>query len=111
MEKFVFLFKGGEYPIQPESEQQAHLQKWMNWSKQLVDKGIMLASERLQYDGKRLSGKNKSITDGPFTESKEMVGGFTMIKANDMAEAMEVAKGCPIYEANGTVEVRGVIPM
>ena len=50
------------------------------------------------------------VTDGPFTETKEVVGGFFMIECKDLKEAVEIAKSCP-HLKNGFVEVRQVIPM
>jgi hypothetical protein len=51
------------------------------------------------------------ITDGPFAEAKDVIGGFTLIKADDVAQAAELAKGCPILERGGDVEVRPVMSM
>ncbi len=67
-------------------------------------------------DARGNDGKNVAaggvITDGPFAEGKEVIGGFSIIKAKDLAEASEIAKGCPIFEfPDGRVEVRPVQPM
>jgi len=51
------------------------------------------------------------VTDGPFAEAKDLVGGYTLIEAKDLAEAAELSKGCPIFERNGFVEVRPVMKM
>jgi hypothetical protein len=51
------------------------------------------------------------ITNGPYVETKETVGGYTIIKANDLKEATELAKGCPIVTVGGSVEVRPIIMM
>jgi hypothetical protein len=58
----------------------------------------------------RLAGKRAVVTDGPFTETKEVIGGFFMIDAESLREAVEIAKRCP-HLRNGFVEVRQVIPM
>jgi len=58
--------------------------------------------------GKQLEGKKKTVTDGPFVESKEMVSGYIMILAKDIDEAVEISKGCPIFEVDGHLEVRPV---
>jgi len=47
-----------------------------------------------------------SVTDGPFAELKELVGGYSMVEAPDLAAAVELAKGSPIPKSGGTVEVR-----
>jgi hypothetical protein len=53
-----------------------------------------------------ISGGKKVVTDGPFVEGKEIVGGYLMIKANDLPDAIEIAKNCPIFDYDGIVEVR-----
>jgi hypothetical protein len=97
MSEFVFLYRGGERPESPELGQQV-LQKWMAWFKTLADQGHLV--ER---------GAGRNVTDGPFAEAKDVVGGYTLIKARDVAEAAELAKGCPILDYGGRVEVRPVM--
>ena len=63
---------------------------------------------RCERTGKVVSGKQKSIHDGPYAEAKDIVNGFTLIEAHDLPHAVEISKGCPILEAGGTVEVRPV---
>ena len=58
-----------------------------------------------------IKGKKPIITDGPFAEGKESVGGYLIIKANTLSEASELALGFPDFEFDGTVEVREIIPM
>ena len=55
-----------------------------------------------------VSGKQKIVHDGPYAEAKDVVNGFTLIDAKDLAQAVELSKGCPILEAGGSVEVRPV---
>jgi hypothetical protein len=62
----------------------------------------------LERSGKVVSGKQKSIHDGPFAEAKDVVGGYTLVEAKDLAQAVELSKGCPILEVGGSVEVRPV---
>ena len=59
--------------------------------------------------GKLVKGKQRTITDGPYAESKDVIGGYTLIEAKDLAEAAELSKGCPILEGGGVVEVRPVL--
>jgi hypothetical protein len=81
----------------------------MNWIDALRRKGHFLAGQPLQEEGKVLSGKTaQTITDGPFTESKEAVGGYFLISAKDCQAAVELAKDCPIFANGGTVEVRPI---
>jgi hypothetical protein len=56
-----------------------------------------------------VAGKPIAVTDGPFAEAKDVIGGYTLITANDLAQAAEIAKGCPILDVGGAVEVRPVM--
>jgi hypothetical protein len=60
-------------------------------------------------EAKRLTGADKVVTDGPFAESKELVGGYLIVKAKDFNQAVEAAKGFPDFELNGGVEIREVL--
>jgi hypothetical protein len=108
MAEFVFLFRGGETLGSPEA-MQAHMQKWVTWSKELTSKGQMKGGEPLEKGGKVLRGKSKNVTDGPYAETKDVVGGFMLITAPDLDHAVEISRGCPIFDTNGIVEVRPVM--
>jgi len=87
------------------------MQKWMAWMKTLAEKGHMIdRGQPLERSGKIVQS-GRTITDGPFAEAKDVIGGFTLIKANDVTQAAELAKGCPILERGGQVEVRPVMKM
>ena len=109
MSDFVYLYRGGERGGSPEQMQQV-LQKWMAWFKDLADKGhIKDRGQPLERAGKLVTGKQKAVTDGPFAESKDVVGGYTLIRARDLEQAVELSKGCPILDREGMVEVRPVM--
>ena len=55
-----------------------------------------------------MKGSKKAVTDGPFAEAKDIIGGFTLIEARDLDHAVELSKGCPILEVDGAVEVRPI---
>jgi hypothetical protein len=107
MSNFMFLFRGGEAPTSPE-RMQAQMQKWMNWIQKLRNDGKYIAGDPLQGTGKVLRSPNKVITDGPFAEGKEIVGGYFLVRAETIDEAADMAKDCPIFEGGGSVEVRPV---
>jgi hypothetical protein len=112
MEKFMYLFRGEPFAEQTTPEaQQAHMQKWMQWMKSLAQKGILVGGEPLQATGKQVNGKNKVVTDGPYTEAKELIGGYLIVNAKDINEAVEISKGCPVLEVGGKLEVRPVQKM
>lgn len=112
MKEFLYLFRGGEAgridPQQSPEQWQQHMMKWKAWMDTLTQQGKMTGGQPLTTSGNVLAGKNKKLTDGPFMEGKEIVGGYLLVKANDLAEATELAKGCPIFENDGNVEVREI---
>ncbi len=105
MSEFVYLFRGGMDQGSPEVMQQ-HMQKWMGWLKQLTETGHFKAGNPLDKGGKVVSQKN--VTDGPFAEAKDVVGGYLLVEAKDESHAIELSRGCPILAVGGTVEVRPV---
>lgn len=111
MEKFMYLFRGGLDGTQSPEVMQAQMQKWVQWMQTLGQKQIMVAGEPLQGSGKQVSGKKKVVTDGPFAEAKEMVGGYLVVNAKNLEEAVEISKGCPIFDMDGSVEVRPIRSM
>ena len=101
MSEFVFLYRGGERGRSPEQAQQM-MQKWGAWLKGLGEKGhIRDQGQPLERAGKLVKGKKKTVTDGPFAEAKDVVGGYTLIEASDLDQAVELSKGCPIFEVEG----------
>jgi hypothetical protein len=94
------------------SEYGAIIQKYLSWIDELKQSGRYEGGEPLEEPGKTLSGERGSIvTDGPFAEAKETVGGYFILLATDLNEAAEIAKGCPIFDNGGTVEVRKIAPV
>jgi hypothetical protein len=113
MSAFVYLYRGGQPASSPEAMQQ-QMQKWIVWMKELGDKGhIKDPGHPLDRSvGKIVKGNSKSaITDAPLTETKDVVGGYTLIEAKDLAQASELSLGCPIFLTGGVVEVRAVVNM
>ena len=113
MKDFLFVYRNDpkNLPASSPEEMQALTQKWMDWiggiaaQNKLTDKGNRLSSE-----GKVLKPGNV-ITDGPYAEIKELIGGYSIIKVQSYEEAVEIAKGCPVFTVGGSVEVRDIVPM
>ncbi len=111
MSEFLLLFRGGEgAELQKSPEKwQAHMQQWMVWMGTLSEQGKLGGAQPLKREGKTVTGINKVVTDGPFIEGKEMVGGYLICIADNYDEAVEIAKGCPILAFDsGIVEVREI---
>ena len=109
MEKYMFIFIGGDASHLSPEAQQAGMEKWFAWVKKLQQQGRYDSGEALVPGGKTIKGVKKTVTDGPFAESKEIVGGYFVIKAKDIAEATEMAKEYPDFELGGTVQIREVV--
>ena len=108
MSNFAFLYRGKDTDASPE-QMQKRMEKWRAWFKQLGEQGHLKdIGHPLESSGKVVSGKQKSVTDGPFAEAKDVVGGFTLVEARDLGQATELSKGCPILEVGGSVEVRPI---
>ena len=90
----------------------ADMQRWMAWMNDLDKKGHLKdRGQPLERTGKVVRGQQKTVTDGPFTEAKDLVGGFTLVEARDIDQAVELSRGCPVLEGGGSVEVRPVMEM
>jgi len=109
MEKFMFLFRGGENHAHNAQDSQAatdNMQAWMTWMEELAEKGKLVGGEPLEHTGKQVNGSNKVVSDGPYVVGQEFVGGYVIVSANDINEAVEISKGCPIFAEDGKLEVR-----
>jgi hypothetical protein len=113
MKDYLFLFRGGlDFTKAPPEQVQQVIQKWQKWVEDLTKKGIYNGGERLtRNEAAVLKGSTKHITNGPYIESKEMVGGYISIKADNLKQAIEIAKECPIFDFDGNVEIREVAKM
>lgn len=110
MKEFAFLFRQPSFDHSQTSpkEMQEIAKKWQDWVKNIEAQG-KLASQgsRLSTEGKVLK-PGGVITDGPFVEIRERLGGLIIVKASNIDEAATLAHGCPVLEANGSVEIRPV---
>src|SRR5215831_13753175 len=113
MKEFLLVYRADykTYPKGSPEEMQATTQRWMNWVAGIA------AQEKLANMGNRLvnSGKvlksNGSISDGPYTEIKESIMGYSLVKAGSLEEATALADGCPILSFGGSVEIREINAM
>ena len=95
----------------PESARQSMV-KWRRWIDDMTAKGqLKNVGLPLQPPGRVVRGPGKAVSDGPYAETKEVIGGFSVIEAKDFAQAAQIASGCPILENGGSVEVRPVMAL
>jgi hypothetical protein len=110
MANFLFVYRGSndEFAKLTPDEIQKHMQQWGAWIGEGFQKGWMVnAGDALTQEGRVVNAK-KVITDGPFVESKEIVGGYSIVQAANIDAAAELAKGCPALLTGGKVEVRAL---
>ena len=107
----LFTEEGGNEDASPE-EMKAVLDRWSAYSEEAVKSGALVAGEGLQPTETASTvriedGQDPTVTDGPFAESKEQLGGFYLLECKDLDEALEYAKKIPFQ--SGSVEVRPVM--
>jgi hypothetical protein len=113
MKEFMLIFSGPDYSHLGFSAEQSQAQfsKWYNWVEDLKKKGNYIEGRPLVPQGKTVKGKQPVVTDGPFAESKEIVGGYFIVNVPSIEEAVTIAKNCPDLDIGGQVEVREVMKM
>jgi hypothetical protein len=110
MEKFMLIFHGGMNPAESSPEQmQDNMNKWFAWVDQLTKSGKYVSGEALLPGGKIVSGAAKTVTDGPFTEGKEVVGGYFVVNAASYDEAVAICNDYPDFVHGGQVQVRHIV--
>ncbi len=93
---YMLIFRSTDWykGLSPEQMQQI-ADTWMAWFNRLKDEGKAIAGNPLEREGKIVSGKNRAVSDGPFAESKETIGGYFLLKVASMDEAVVIAQQCP----------------
>ncbi len=105
----MLLFQGAMATEQPSPQQMEEtMGKWFAWINKLAQSGKYDSGEALLPTGKVLKGSHKNVTDGPFTEGKEIIGGYFIVNANDYDEAVTLCEDYPDYATGGTVIVRQI---
>jgi hypothetical protein len=109
----ILVYGSGEGVAQlPEIERQAHMQQWDEWVGRLQADNIFAGGSPLLPVAKTISGREAIVTDGFFVpQDEQVIGGYILIKADSLDEAVEIAKGCPAFELDGIVEVREEMAM
>jgi hypothetical protein len=115
MSQFLYLYRMTPTSRQnamgtPEAAQQS-MQKWMTWLADLETRGHLKdRGQPLEQGGKVVKGP-KAVSDGPYAEAKDVIGGYSIVEARDIDQAVELSQGCPILGGGGSVEVRPVMKM
>lgn len=107
----MLLFRGNDWIKNLSSEEKQRVtDQWMAWFRRLTDEGKAVAGNPLEREGKIVSGKNRVVSDGPFAESKEAIGGYFLLDVATMDDAVAIAQECPGLPYGIRVEVRPVAP-
>ena len=106
---YMLLFRGNDWTksLSPEEKQKV-TDQWMAWFRRLTDQGKAIAGNPLEPEGKIVSGKNRVVSDGPFAESKEAIGGYFLLDVASFDDAVTIARECPGLPFGVQVEVRPV---
>ena len=108
---YLLLFRGTDWHLQLSPEEiQRVMGDWSAWFDRLGEQDKLAAANPLENEGAVVSGKARTVADGPFAEAKESIGGFFLLKVGTMEEALAIAKECPALPYGLTVEVRPVAP-
>jgi hypothetical protein len=105
--EFLVIARGQWDKTLSRDEIQNAIDEFYVWLDRLVAEGKMKRGQRLTYEGKTI-GRQSVITDGPFGESKEVVGGYWFILANSLDEAGQIAKGNPCLDCGMFFEIRPI---
>jgi hypothetical protein len=110
MQEFMLIFRheDGHKVASPE-QIQVWMKQTMDWIGSIAAQNKFAGGNGLPFDDARVVGHNKIVTNGPFGEIKETIGGYIIVKADSVEEAVEFAKGSPVLQGDGnTVEVRKI---
>ena len=109
MNEFLMIFRSETPQNQPSPEEmQQSINQWQDWIGGIAAQGKFIGTNALTPIGSTVHADGV-ITDGPYTETKEIVGGYLLCKASSLEEAIELSKGCPTFQNGGKVEVRQVM--
>ncbi len=98
MQEFLLLIHGSNYKDESPAAMQAHIERYNHWMNELLQQNKFIIGSRLDATGKFLVDKNTVISDGPFLEPKEIIGGYILVRAEDVEEATKHAQSCPLSD-------------
>ena len=111
MKEFILIFRHENVAGKVSPEQmQTWMKQQMDWIGGIAAQNKFIGGTGLLFDDAKVVGHNGIVTNGPFGEIKETLGGYVMVKAASVEEAVAFAKGTPILQGEGnTVEVRQIV--
>ncbi|SFW59401.1 Uncharacterized conserved protein [Sinomicrobium oceani] len=111
MKKFLLLLHENAGTLQHLSpaEMEALAKAHYEWAAKLEEGGHFISGDGLEEGGVRITGKKPVVQDGPYMESKEIVGGYYLLQARDLDTVIRIAKECPTHLWGGTTEIRPIM--
>jgi hypothetical protein len=109
MAEFLLLVRGGDYENTSPEQMQKVVEEYMAWAKSLREQGNYKGGDGLRPTGRILSAKDGKVTDGPFVETKDAIGGYLLITAKDYDEAAQISRDCPGLKYGEMVEIREIM--
>lgn len=109
--QFLILLRGTQFEQRLSmQDMQIAMGNFTEWVSNLALQGKLKIGQPLAHEGKYITGsKERTVSDGPFAESKEAVGGYLLLEVADMDEAVAIGRECPLLDWGGQVEVRPIV--
>lgn len=108
---YLFIFRETtpeRYETMSTEQRREALRQWNAWTDELAAQGRLQSGNPLQPEGRVVAARERRALDGPFTEAKELIGGYFLLHAASLDEAEALAEGCPNLQYGMSVEVRPV---
>ena len=104
----IFRTERNDNPPPSPEQMQGMIKVWHDWIGGIAAQGKFVATNALGGIGRTVNATGV-VTDGPYAEIKEIVGGYIVVKADNFEEAVKLSEGCPTLAVGGTVEIRNVM--
>lgn len=113
MAEFVYLYRRPALPPGSPQQMQERMQRWRAWFNDLEKRGYLanIGLPLAPTGGGVVRDAKGSVSDGPYAETKDIVMGYSLIQAKDLAEAVALTASWPGYEDGGMIEIRPVLKM
>lgn len=113
MKQFLLLLHENNEKLRELSEQemQALADAHMKWATKLAKTGHLISGDGLHEKGVLITGKDCVIKDGPYLESKEIIGGYYLLQSENLETIIDLAKECPTHYYGGKTEIRPILNM
>lgn len=111
MNEFILIFRHQDgHKIASPEQIKIWMKQTMDWIGGIAAQNKFIEGNGLSFDDAKIVGHSNVVTDGPFGDIKETIGGYISVKADSIDEAVEFAKGCPVLQGEGnTVEIRKIV--